>query len=147
MDCVFCKLVSGEFSCYKFWEDDEFMAILDIFPNTPGMALVISKAHYNSDIMTMPTDVYARFLVAAKNVVAIMKEKLKLQRVSLVIEGMGVDHAHIKLYPMHGLDPEFSEMSGDHTVFYDKYAGYITTLIGPKANDEDLQKMLDQLKS
>jgi hypothetical protein len=33
-DCIFCKIVSGEIPSVKIWEDEDFLATLDIFPNT-----------------------------------------------------------------------------------------------------------------
>jgi histidine triad (HIT) family protein len=32
-DCIFCKIANGEAPCFKIWENDEFMAFLDIMPN------------------------------------------------------------------------------------------------------------------
>jgi diadenosine tetraphosphate (Ap4A) HIT family hydrolase len=45
-----------------------------------------------------------KFFVAAKKVSKLLKKSLKVHRIALVMEGMGVNHAHIKLYPLHGLD-------------------------------------------
>ena len=30
-DCIFCKIVSGEASCHKIWEDELHLAFLSIF--------------------------------------------------------------------------------------------------------------------
>jgi histidine triad (HIT) family protein len=68
MDCIFCKIVKGEIPAYKVYEDDEFIAILDIFPNTEGMVLVITKKHYPSYVFDMPEDVYNRFLSVTRKV-------------------------------------------------------------------------------
>jgi len=43
--CVFCKIVKGEMPCAKIWEDDNFIAFLDIKPATKGMTLLIPKIH------------------------------------------------------------------------------------------------------
>ena len=45
---VFCKVVSGEFTSYKIYEDDKHLAILDLYPNVKGMTLIITKEHYES---------------------------------------------------------------------------------------------------
>ena len=39
----------------------------------------------------------------------------------MVMEGMGVNHSHIKLYPLYGLDREWKEQWADHEVFFDHY--------------------------
>ena len=42
-DCIFCQIVKGELPCVKIYEDKEFLAFLDGYPNTEGMTLVITK--------------------------------------------------------------------------------------------------------
>lgn len=146
-DCIFCKIVKGELDSAKVWEDDEFLAILDVMPNTKGMTLVISKDHYDSYAFDMPEDVYTRLLLATKKVVKILEKGLGVHRVAMVMEGLGVNHVHIKLYPLHGLDEKFTEMWGHEKVFFDKYKGYITTLTGEMANIQDLKKIAEDIKS
>jgi len=145
-DCVFCKIVSGEIDSAKVWEDDEFLAILDVMPNTKGMCLVLTKEHYDSYAFDMPEDVYTRFLVAARKVGKLLEKGLGVERVAMVAEGMGVNHAHIKLYPMHGLSEKFEEMWADEKVFFDKYEGYITTKTGPKQELDELKKVAEEIK-
>ncbi len=47
-DCIFCKIVAKELPCYKIYEDDDFLAFLDIQPIAKGHTLIISKKHYNT---------------------------------------------------------------------------------------------------
>ncbi|TRZ65023.1 HIT family protein [bacterium] len=142
-DCIFCQISSNSIPSFKIWEDEEFLAILDIFPNTKGMTLVLPKDHYDSYLFEMPADVYNRFLKAARSVGIKLDEKLGSQRTALVAEGMGVNHAHIKLYPLHGLDRDFKAIIPEGEHFYEKYQGYLTTLLGPRASNDDLKKLQD----
>lgn len=50
----------------------------------------------------MPDDQYSRFLLAVKKVVTLLKKWLQVERIWIIVEGMQVDHAHIKLYPFRG---------------------------------------------
>jgi histidine triad (HIT) family protein len=140
-NCIFCKIAKGEIPSYKIWENDRFFAILDIFPNTRGMTLVIPKEHYDSYAFEMPDDVYSAFMVSAKEVGKLLDEKLKVQRTALVMEGMGVNHAHIKLYPLHGLGDDFSPMVPEGNIFFGKYEGYLSTRLGPKADDRVMKEI------
>lgn len=140
-DCVFCLIADGKIPSYKIYEDDKFLAFLDIFPNTKGMTLLIPKEHYDSYTFEMPDDVLADFVLTSKKIGKLLDKKLGVQRTALVMEGMGVNHAHIKLYPLHGLGPDFQPIVPDENKFYDKYQGYLTTLLGPKADDEDLKEV------
>ena len=44
-NCVFCKIISGEFSSYKVYEDDFTLAFLDIAKDVDYHILVIPKKH------------------------------------------------------------------------------------------------------
>jgi len=137
-DCLFCKIVNGKIPSYKIWEDKNHIAILDIFPNTLGQTLVIPKDHYESYAFDMPEKPYSELMVASKAVGTLLDKKLKTQRTALVMEGMGVNHVHIKLYPLHGIDAKFKEMWAKDERYFDKYEGYLSTVLGPKANDKEL---------
>jgi histidine triad (HIT) family protein len=140
-NCIFCKIVKGEVPCYKVYEDDDFLAFLDIFPNTKGMTLVIPKKHHGSYIFEMPNEEYLKLMEVVKEVVKKIDKNLDINRTAMVVEGMGVDHAHVKLYPLHGVKKEFEETSAQERKFFEKYEGYLTTLMGPKANDKDLEEV------
>jgi len=146
-NCIFCKIARGEIDSAKIWEDDEFLAILDIKPNTKGMTLVLTKEHYDSDIFTMPKDIYQRFMLAAKKVVRILEKGLNVKRVAMVIEGMEINHAHIKLYPMYGLTEKFKPMIAKEKIFFEKYKGYISTQEGPEVSILELKKLAEEIKS
>src|SRR6201994_2706794 len=45
MSCVFCAIVAGEAPAIRIYEDDGYLAILDIRPFTRGHTLVIPKKH------------------------------------------------------------------------------------------------------
>ena len=44
-ECIFCQIVAGKLPSYKVYEDEEFLAFLDIFPKSTGHTLVIPKKH------------------------------------------------------------------------------------------------------
>ena len=145
-NCIFCKIVKGEIPSFKIYEDKDFIAILDLFPNTKGMALVLTKEHFDSYAADMEDDVYAKFFLSAKKISKLLDERLNVKRTALVMEGMGINHAHIKLYPLHGLDSSFKEILSKDNVYFEEYQGYITTQLGPKASDEELTRLRDLFK-
>jgi len=146
MDCIFCKIIKGEIPSVKIWEDDNHIAILDINPNTEGMTLVLTKDHFDSDATDMPEKEYVNLMVAAKKVTKLLEKGLGVKRVSIVMEGLGVNHVHIKLYPVYGLDEKFQEMWGKDKVYFDKYQGYISTQLGPQKTTEELKKVAENIK-
>jgi len=145
-ECIFCKVVKGELPSYKIYEDDNFIGILDLFPNTKGMTLVLTKDHFESYAANMDDATYTKFFLTAKKISKLIDQKLGVKRTALVMEGMGINHAHIKLYPLHGLGDSFEAMIPEEKKFYDRYHGYISTLLGPKASDEELKQVRELFK-
>lgn len=45
MDCLFCKIISGEIPSNKVYEDDDMLAFYDINPMAKVHVLVIPKTH------------------------------------------------------------------------------------------------------
>jgi histidine triad (HIT) family protein len=146
-NCVFCKIVSGKLESAKIWEDKDFFAILDIYGNTKGQALVITKKHYPSYAFDLPDSFYNRLMIASKKVAKLLDKKLKIKRTAMVMEGMGIDHIHIKLYPLHGLEKKFEERIEKQEVFFDKYPNYATTILGPLHNMKELKKLAAKIRS
>ena len=45
LNCLFCKIVNGEISAERIYEDDQVLAFRDINPQAPRHFLVIPKIH------------------------------------------------------------------------------------------------------
>src|SRR3990167_6600023 len=45
-NCIFCKIVKKEIPAHVVYEDENFLAFLDIHPQSPGHTQVITKMHY-----------------------------------------------------------------------------------------------------
>ncbi|MBS5481435.1 MAG: histidine triad nucleotide-binding protein [Acutalibacteraceae bacterium] len=45
MDCIFCKIISGEIPSDKVYEDAQVLAFRDIAPKAPVHVLIIPKTH------------------------------------------------------------------------------------------------------
>lgn len=145
-NCIFCKIAQKEIDAAIIWEDDSYMAFLDIHPNMQGMTLVIPKKHYDSNILDLDEATYTALLTASKNVSQLLKKGLAVHRVALVIEGLGVNHAHVKLYPLHGVDKEFTEIWANERIYFESYEGYISTQLGPQKEIAELQELAEEIK-
>ena len=145
-NCIFCKIARGEIPCSKIWEDEDFMAFLDINPNVKGMTLVIPKKHFDSYAFDMPDKEYCALMKAAKEVALMLDKALDVKRTAMVMEGLGVNHAHIKLYPIYGLDEKFKELWAKDKVFFERYEGYISTQLGPKVDSKELSKIAEKIR-
>ncbi len=54
MDCIFCKIVSGEIPSKKVYEDESVLAFYDLEPQAPVHFLVIPKEHIESAAAVTP---------------------------------------------------------------------------------------------
>ncbi len=151
-ECIFCKIISGEIKTPGiFWEDNAFMAFLSTWPNTEGFTVVVPKEHYGSDVLGMPDEILQKFVLAAKTV----SKKLinhfdDVGRVGLIMEGTGIDHAHIKLFPMHGTGHmkkgEWKQYHSNNDNFFETYEGYISSNDGPKGNEQKIRELAGKLR-
>lgn len=99
MPSIFSRIAAGEIPSHKIWEDDRFFAFLDIHPIQPGHTLLITKQEIDSPF-ELDDKTYADFLLAAKRLVPAIQRAMGSKKVGLVIEGLEVPHAHIKLIPI-----------------------------------------------
>jgi len=89
----------------------------------------------------MHSEEYLRFMSSTQIVAKLIDTKLAAKRTCMVMEGMEVDHAHIKLYPIYKIGSSVAAQTFDMNV----YPGYITTLHGEKADEPELRKVIEQI--
>ena len=65
-DCIFCQIATGAEPCHSVFEDERHLGFLDIFPNTEGFSVVITKEHHPSDVATADAEVVAELVQAAR---------------------------------------------------------------------------------
>ena len=142
-DCVFCQIATGVVPSHRIDEDADHLAILDIMPAVRAQALVLPRRHLPSDVFAMEDHAYSALLSAARRVARRMHEALGAVRICMVAEGMEIDHAHIKLYPIHRVVESTCHELED----LNDYRGYLSTKHGPRADDDELARLAVQLRS
>ena len=109
MPSIFSKIVSKEIPCFKVYEDDNFLAFLDINPLKKGHTLVIPKKETDY-IFDIKSQEYEDLWSFAKVVAKGMKKVIDCERISIVVMGLEVPHAHIHLIPLNNIqDINFSQ--------------------------------------
>ena len=107
-NCIFCKIVKGEIPAVKIWEDENYLAILDINSINPGHTLLIPKKHEDY-LFDLNNEEYSGLMLKSKIVAELLKKKLNPKRIGMAVEGFGVPHIHIHLVPINNpyeLNPE-----------------------------------------
>lgn len=102
--CVFCKIISGEFSCHRVYEDDLTLAFLDIHPVADGHILVVPK-HHNGKLQELPIEVQRAVIeTCAKMAEKVEKSDLGAQACNIYLNngaeaGQDVFHTHFHIIP------------------------------------------------
>jgi len=101
MDCIFCKIISGEIKSKFLKETAHSVSFLDAFPLAKGHALVIPKKHYqkiqdmsleeNTDLFSLVHDMVSKVdTITGSTLVAIHNGKEA---------GQEIPHVHVHLVP------------------------------------------------
>ncbi|MDX2001535.1 MAG: HIT family protein [Chitinophagales bacterium] len=137
--CIFCKIVKREEKAWIIWENDLCIAFLTPYPNTPGFTVLALKEHASSYLFDLTKENYLGMLLAAQEVGLLLDKALGSQRTGLIMEGIGINHAHIKLIPMHGIhQTEWKAIKSENPTFSSIYKGYISSNDGPQMPDAEL---------
>ncbi len=95
-NCIFCKIVKGELPCYKVYEDENFLAFLDINPESPGHTLVVPKTHHRW-VWDVPNA--GEYFEVAQKIAKAQMKAFETDWIISKIVGEEVPHAHIWLIP------------------------------------------------
>ncbi|MGI5825795.1 MAG: HIT family protein [Patescibacteria group bacterium] len=108
MEDIFCKIVKGEIPAYKVWEDENFLAFLDIEPKSQGHTLVVPKEHYRW-VWDVPN--FGEYFEKVRVVERKIEKALKPEFVEMKVFGMDVPHAHVQLIPHYQKEPQDQDLS------------------------------------
>lgn len=135
MDCIFCKIISGQIKAKILKETSKSIAFLDAFPLSKGHTLVIPKTHH-SKIQDMSSDENSDLFSLVYQVISKVD---KLTGATLVAvhngknAGQEIPHVHVHLVPR-----ESSDSAGPiHSMFSS------TCNISASETDEIYKKLTD----
>jgi histidine triad (HIT) family protein len=106
---IFAKILHGEITCNKVYENQHTLAFLDIMPRSPGHTLVIPKAAARG-ILDIAADDFAEVARTARKIaIAAIKafdaEGIIVQQFSEAASGQVVFHLHMHVMPVRtGVD-------------------------------------------
>ena len=108
MSTIFSKIIHGQIPCYKVAENDEFLAFLDINPNSTGHTLCIPKIEVD-DILDLDESTYKNLMMFSRKVAKSIKKVIDCKKVSIAVIGLEVPHVHVHLIPLNSMiDANFS---------------------------------------
>ena len=108
MDCVFCKIISGDIPSFKIYEDEYTLAFMDIAKDVDGHIVVIPKAHIKS-ILDCDVGTLNHLMLTVKKIVNHLVDNCGYDGVNLLnasdeSAGQSVPHFHIHIIPRKNND-------------------------------------------
>lgn len=109
MDCIFCKIISGEIPAQVVYETDKILVIRDINPKAPVHDLIIPKTHIIDLNDLYDKEMSAELLTVVKDVAK--KEGIDEGGYRLIVNtgkngGQLVPHLHLHLLGGKNLGPK-----------------------------------------
>lgn len=109
-NCIFCKIVRGEIPAQKVYEDERFIAFLDIHPQSPGHAQVIPKEHYRW-VWDVPN--VGQYFEVVTKVAKAQQKAFNTEWILSKIVGDEVEHAHIWVFPNNNVTGDPQDFAGN----------------------------------
>ena len=103
MASIFSKIISGEIPSYKIYEDENYLAFLDINPNALGHTLCIPKKEID-EIFDLDDQTLSGLMIFSKKVAKAIKKAVVCKRVGMSVIGLEVPHVHVHLIPINKMD-------------------------------------------
>ena len=103
MASIFSKIISGEIPSYKIYEDESFLAFLDINPNAVGHTLCIPKKEIDQ-IFDMDDKTLSELIIFSKKIANAIKKAVVCERVGMSVIGLEVPHVHVHLIPINNMN-------------------------------------------
>ncbi|TSC67083.1 MAG: Hit-like protein involved in cell-cycle regulation [Parcubacteria group bacterium Gr01-1014_72] len=109
-DCIFCKIVLREIPAHIVYEDADFLAFLDIHPQSPGHMQVIPKKHFRW-VWNVPN--VGEYFEVVKKVALAEQKAFKTDFILSKIVGDEIPHAHIWVFPNDKVVGDKNDFAGN----------------------------------
>lgn len=108
-DNVFARILRGEMPKVVVAEDDDMLAIMDVFPQSPGHVLVVPKAA-SRNLLDAAPETLAPLFTQVQRVAVAVREALKPDGVMVTqlngaAAGQTVFHLHVHVIPVWAGQP------------------------------------------
>lgn len=103
MSSIFTKIIQGSIPCYKIAETDDFLAFLDINPNTKGHTLCIPKKEVDK-LFDLDSETYAGLMEFSRKVALAIEKSIPCKRIGMSVVGLEVPHVHVHLIPLNSME-------------------------------------------
>lgn len=130
MTTLFKKIIDKEIPAKVIYEDEDFIAFLDISQSTPGHTLIIPKEETVSALSASPETV-GRINIKAVEIAKMLMPVLNCEGFNFItnagsIAGQTVDHYHVHIVPRYDVN-ELKYVFKENKAILDEIHARITT--------------------
>ena len=109
-DNVFAKIIRGDMPAAKVYEDAHVLAFMDVFPQSRGHTLVVSKKSHARNLLDVEAEVLSHVILDVQRVAKAIRAALKPDGIVLTQftgapAGQTVFHLHFHLIPRYEGEP------------------------------------------
>lgn len=127
---IFAKIIKGEMSCHKVYEDDDALVMMDVFPQSSGHTLILPKAP-SRNLLDAEPETLQKIMPLVQKVARAVKtvtgaDGIRIAQFNEAPAGQTVFHLHFHVLPMYEGTP-----LGVHA--------------GQKADDEELAALAEKI--
>lgn len=102
-ECIFCKIANKEIQKELTYEDENFIAFLDIKPRAEGHTLIVPKKHYKT-ILDMPNTLGNELQETIKKISLDLTKQGKAHGFNVLtnvgeVAGQVIHHLHVHIIP------------------------------------------------
>ena len=110
-DCIFCQIVKKKIPSKNIFEDERYLAFLDIFPISNGHTIIVPKKHYRN-LEDIPEQELAEVIKIVKKIAVLIHKKLKIDGYNVLQNnfesaGQEINHFHVHIIPRDKNDQKF----------------------------------------
>lgn len=110
MTTLFERIIDREIPARRVWDDAECIAFLTISPVTTGHVLVVPRLAVDH-WLDAPQPLMAHLVATARTIGAAQLAEFGGERSGLVVQGYGVPHLHLHVFPTSGPE-DFRDLEG-----------------------------------
>lgn len=103
-DNIFARILKGQIPSVTVWEDDDVLAFMDVFPQSEGHVLVVSKTSTARNLLEIEPEALAKVIAATQRIARAVEKALKPDGFQIMqfngeAGGQTVFHLHFHIVP------------------------------------------------
>ena len=105
-DCLFCRIVAGEESAHRVFEDETCVAFLDTRPLFHGHTLLAPRDHHET-LWDLPDELVAPLFANAKTLSLAVRDAMDAQGAFVAMNNVvsqSIPHLHVHIAPRNRKD-------------------------------------------